>query len=466
MSKKTLGVSWLNGNFRVVACRGNKVKASWEKSSPVEHPGEMAPLLREAVKKTHYKGADVHLVLDHRQLVYHLQDAPLGKPSSLKSFLQRKVAQNQFYEESAAWSYHSPVPGQDKQRFLLTLLPDAVVRGLVGAFDDAGLVLSGIFSPGALLAAQLPQLHLQSNESALLVADLGGVLCLVAGTAGGDILFCRHLSCSTPAMRARAGQEINRTLLYVQQQFGVSINTLWVYGGESLQWLSKVVVRDGMTVRPSPVEKDDCFFARQVTRVPSLSSSNLVPLGDIRRRHLRRISSLGAVSLMLAAVAISALVDREIKRRDVVYARWKQTWNKLEQQRTELLFRQQEILLLERSLADLGNPKDPPVVNLFTRYLSQAVPEDLKLSGFAMARRDDGGFDVRLEGFSQNSTVPFLPLVEDFERELTDGIFHVKITGSTRQDVLRVSEKQSLQISSQAGLHTGLRTFFISGFLP
>jgi hypothetical protein len=240
MSKRALSIIWLNGRLKAAVCQGHHVAASWEHEDLVEHVGELTPLIRQAMTALKFRGSDATFVLDHRQLIYHLQELPPGKPGTLRPLLLRKIAQAKFFDEEAAWGHHPPLPGKENQRLLLTLLPRSVVTGLCGVCAELGLLPVAVFTPSAILATQFKHLHLQAAETVLLAADLGDTLCLVAGRGDGQIMFCRSVSSSGSQHRARAGQEINRTLLYVQQQFGSPINTLWVFGNDAFEWLSLV----------------------------------------------------------------------------------------------------------------------------------------------------------------------------------------------------------------------------------
>ena len=95
MSKKILGISWLNGRFHAAALNGSTVLASWASPQPVPHEGDFAEALAEAVRQTRFTGAQVVVVLDHGSLLFHVEETPPVKGRMLGQLLERRVAQNQ-----------------------------------------------------------------------------------------------------------------------------------------------------------------------------------------------------------------------------------------------------------------------------------------------------------------------------------------------------------------------------------
>lgn len=465
MTKRVLGISWLNGTIKVAVCQGSAIQSSWTCPTRVEHLGEWAPVLRQAIEETGFAGSDVMIVLDHRNLVYHLQDTPPGKPAALKTLLDRKVNQSGYFEEEASWSYHEPYTNKSHQRFLLSLVPRSIVVGLKEICAEEGLSLIGVFSPASLLAHQMKRLHLKPSESALLVADLGGSLCLVAGQGNGNILFARNISDSSSQDQNRAAQEVNRTLLYVQQQFGVSINTLWVFGEALYSTMSTIQIRDGMAVRQSPVEENDYYYSAAAASLSGFLPCNLLSPRELRRRQFRSRVALASLILLLTGGITTSYVDNAVKAREKKEGEFTKKWNALEKVRDRLVYRQQEVILLERSLDSLGSPEDPPITPVFLRYLATVVPPEITLTGLTMSREADV-FRIRLEGHALESEAPILPILETFEKELTEGRFRLTITDSTRHRIFGKGNNPTAHRPTQRYVPRGRRAYFISAQLP
>ena len=76
MARKTLGISWLNGQFHAAALTGGTVTASWSAPKPVADGAEFAAAVTEAISATRFAGTQAMVIIDHRSLLFHVQDIP------------------------------------------------------------------------------------------------------------------------------------------------------------------------------------------------------------------------------------------------------------------------------------------------------------------------------------------------------------------------------------------------------
>src|SRR6266540_2793454 len=102
MARNVLGISWLHGRFQAVTLAGGAVSGSWTSPEPVASDADFGPALAEAVKRTRFTGTRVQVVLDHRSLLFHVQETPPARGKQLGQLLGRLVASNRFFEEPAA----------------------------------------------------------------------------------------------------------------------------------------------------------------------------------------------------------------------------------------------------------------------------------------------------------------------------------------------------------------------------
>jgi hypothetical protein len=69
----TLGVSWLNNQFKAVAVHRGKIEGSWEQPEAAEGEVNFQGLLREAIQKTGFRGQTVSLVLAQPRLAISIR---------------------------------------------------------------------------------------------------------------------------------------------------------------------------------------------------------------------------------------------------------------------------------------------------------------------------------------------------------------------------------------------------------
>ena len=106
MSRHSLGISWVHGRFQAVASSGGQTVGAWTCPAVVEE-SRFEDALSEAVRETGFVGTRVFLVVEHRSLLFHVQETPPAKGRLLDQLLQRLVSQSRFLKSErrgAAWS--------------------------------------------------------------------------------------------------------------------------------------------------------------------------------------------------------------------------------------------------------------------------------------------------------------------------------------------------------------------------
>jgi len=240
MEKKILGISWLNGRFDAAALERGAVSGSWLCPAAVNDEVDFGIALVEAVRQTHFTGTQIMVVLDHRSLLFHVQETPPAAEKLVGQMLQRLIERNQFFEGKALWSRLDLPGAKDKSRFLLALLPEAFVQTLVRTCGDQGFELTGIFPLAAVLDTELRALGVAPSETVLLAIDLGGALHLLLGKGDGTVLFSRTLLTGDAIGSERVLQEINRTLHFAQQQFAAKVTQMFVSGASAFSVAGRV----------------------------------------------------------------------------------------------------------------------------------------------------------------------------------------------------------------------------------
>lgn len=435
MARQTLGISWLNGRFHAAALAGGTVTASWSSPLPVPDGPALADAVAEAVRQTRFCGTQAMMILDHRNLLFHVQATPPAEGKAVDKILEGLVGRSRFFEEKAAWG-RLALPGlTDRHRYLLALLPESLILSLVAAFASRRIELIGVFPVVAVLGDQLRLLAAQEGEAVLLAADLGDAIHLLLGTGDGQVLFSRTVATDGKPAAERVAQEINRTLHYAQEQFGATVNKLFVYGSAALAMLRNFPIRGGLAVAPSPVTEDAFYFARQVFLLSPKLRLNFIPPSVLKRRSNRQLATVAIVLLAAVSFAIVLTTDLRVRARE----------------RALQVQAQQGPAGRWRAL--LGSLAGPSI-----------LPETARLSRVDL-QQVTNGWRVRIEGYAPDSE--FIDVISELEGRLASGPFHLRILQSSRHPAQRdPSSPESPALPAKPTGQTGNeRPFFIEGVI-
>ncbi len=230
MNDTVLSLSLLNERLTPTAVHRGSVAGTWERAEHVTDLADFSSVLREAVKQTGYAGAAVSVVLTHQRLAQQLVESPSAKGRNLKLFLQSRVKQLKPFASDAAWSYQPTLPTRNAQAMLVHLFPRELLDQRVRSCDQLELHCDRVIPASAILQRQLTTLPLEPNEVALLAAETGGATTVVIGRKDGQIYLGRTLSSTWNVHPDRVNVDLNRTVLYVKQQFGVLVGSVWLFG--------------------------------------------------------------------------------------------------------------------------------------------------------------------------------------------------------------------------------------------
>lgn len=465
MSKKILAVSWLQGRFHAAALHGVEMGASWASPQPVSKDGDFGPALAEAVRQTRFKGNQVMIVLDHGSLIFHVEETPPSKGKLLRQVIERRVKQNRFFDEPAAWGRIDLPELKGRHRVLLALAPQSLLRQLAAACAELRLELVAVMPLAVLLGHRLRGLSVPAEETVVLATHLGGSLHLLLGRGDGQVLFSRTVLLGATVQSDRAAQEIARTLHYAQQQFGITVNQLFVFGTEAFHALEGAQIRAGLKVQSGQATDDPFYFARQAGRVAYKTPVNLVSRAESRQRRTRELAAAGLAACLALTAMATLVVERAVRARERTATARGQEFEAAAQADAAYHARQREARRLDAFVRLVGGTNDAPIAELFARYLPTVTPETIHFTE-AGVNRGLGGWEFHLNGFIREPGVDFLAALERFEQQLQSGPLRVEITDSTRQQLFQGNTDEAAPAIRRSGRPGDEKPFFVKGRIP
>ena len=477
MHKLILGLSWINGRFKVVALHKGTVTGQWECPQLVGVADDLKPILLEAVQQTHYTGFLAALVLAHPQLALQLVEAPPVEGRDLAAFLERRAQQVKPFDEPAAWSYQGALPTKSAHGILLYTFPQTILQDLVRSCREINLHLVKLFPTTALLQSQLAHLPLKPGETTLLAAETEGSTALLIGRKSGEIFLGRFLGATWQTDLEHTIAEVKRTTLFTKQRFNTNVDGIWLLGHGAQDHVAYLQRTLDLPVQVCPEPVGPFFWIQEALALPPAASANLITKEMQKapqRRILFRVTSALVALLMACCVAVTAYVETLLQKRTRERVR-------LEPKRQELLLEKQQLNLLQADRArqqvftDFLDKTIPPVAGWFLGYLAN-LPEKLVVTDFRLGRLEpqEGLWQLRLAGLVQPAEgqpvqTAMTENLEVLESRLQSGPYHLTITNSTLR-ALRGGKSAASASSSSSSLLRSLsattdNAFFIEGLM-
>lgn len=432
-----LGVSWLNGEFKAVTLGKGGSGEAFEGTLAPDDTAGLASLLREAVTATGFKGQDVSLILAHPRFGQHHIDAPPAKGTALDAFIRGQVDQQKGFEGPAVWSAQPTFRGKGAQGLLLHLLPKSLLDQLDKGCAKAGLRLVAVVPVMGVIQARLPQLPLGATDLALLAADTGGITSLLIGRPDGQVLLGRSVGGGWSQNTERLLMDLKRTVLFVSQQLGVNIGSLWTLGAPPPEALRTLAGELNLSVAEFPVETGSCYWATEAARWPAGQAPNLISREQQvtpRRRAMFRVSAITAALLAVNAVLIALYFNRLVNEerrnsKDLAHVSYELQGTHKELQRLHA-----ELMRHQASIRELRDHRQPPVAAWFLGHLSEVCPAELLVTG-AQIQREDQFWRFRVEGSvlpgantNRSPAAILTNAVSLFAARLTTGPMHARVT--------------------------------------
>jgi hypothetical protein len=398
-------VGWLGRKFRALATHRGQIQGVWESPEPVEGTHQFGELLRKVVAATGYGGGTVSLVLAHPRLAHQLIEVPPAKGPALHKLLERAAQQRSgsLFTTRAAWSAQPAESVKGTPRYLLNLFPQPLLDELVSGAREAGLFLTAVLPPTAVLHNQLLELPSKDSEVVMLAADTGGTTTVLVGHSDGRVLLARALPGNWNDALPALALDLRRTMLFVNQQHSVDVQALFLFGPNAAERAAELQAQVGLPTRMSPTAATEDYWATEALRLQASAAQNFISREDqMAPQRRRRAWVLGSITTLAVLTCLaSAFQFYRLRRIEV------QDLAGLLDQTGKLQARHRELQELHAGIAQrrdlvalVAGGRAPAVPAWTLGYLSDAVPRELVLTDFSV-RREADAWRLKLVGPAQ-----------------------------------------------------------------
>lgn len=429
----TLGLAWIHGQLDAVALHKGEIAGSWHAPEPCEDFTRFADLVDLAVKQTGYQGSSIQLVLAHPRLAHQLVEIPDASGPALQPLVRRQVERLKVFEEAAAWAFEKAEPAKNAANALVHLLPQSILDQLSAAVEKAGYHLASVLPPTSILHAQLTRLPLGKTDVALLAADFGGSMTVVVGRRDSPLLLARSIDAARVRGAAALAVDLNRTLLYVSQQFGANVTGVWLFGAGLAGRIEELRPLLQIPVEVSPEEPIPQYWAQEVLRVPAEFVTNLVSAQQVRapqRKALLKLSTALTATFLVTGLATAGWLTFRTRQEARLIEGLQVQVSQSQAQHRELQDRFAQLTSRERFVQQVLNESGNPVPLWFLAYLGEITPPEIAVTNLNLLCQSNT-WHVRLSGRLQPSTTTspdsLNRAVESFSHQLRTGPFQAQI---------------------------------------
>lgn len=276
----------------------------------------------------------------------------------------------------------------------------------------------------------------------MVAADTGGMTTVVVGRTDGQLLLVRSLDGTRGREKGGLAVDMNRSLLFVSQQFGLGVAGVWWFGRGTAERLLELSGQIQIAAHPSAEEARPCYWAEEAARLTPLQAPNLIS-AEVRKAPQRRVAlrvTVAVTLLLLALAGVTAGVCEVLVRRETASMR------ELDRRQGPLQARHAELQRIRLEMERRAqfsrvvlDDRPAPVPVWFLAYLSEAVPSDLVLTNLHV-RRQEERWRVRLDGWMPSATNAALQSVAreriaEFVERLGSGPFRVSLAATGRETV-------------------------------
>ena len=435
-SSDVLGFAWLHGTLHAEVFRRQEKVACWASLTAVETWEQFECALDAALEATAFSGTDVFMVLEHPHFVHQVELVPAFSDSTARTYLRGRVQRYEQSREPVLWVSQKTMAAKKESGYLLHLLPTAFYTRLSGFLLARRLDLTRVVPLVVPLQVELQSRTTQRDELVMLAAAAGSATTLMVVRGDGELLFSRTMLARWESDAVRIATEVNRSLLYAKQQFGVIVKRVELLGEVGAGAHAEVQTRCGAEkdVLSRPVHLGGWLQA--VARLSARHPVNLVVghLGRKRRRQFLRRLLIAACWLGLGLMALDHWNESKAwKENERALVRLQARAPELRTQQATLTTRNQEVArrreFVRAAVAD-RLPNAP--VDLLT-FLARIRSADTQFTDYVTKwDAETAKWSFRLEGVIEGDDETARESLNALQRQLERGPLRVRVKDGGR----------------------------------
>jgi len=454
LKRPTLGISWVQGQFHAVFFENGICVSRWHSENPVHTSQEFKATALEACKQLKVShNSDVAMVYESEKLAHPFIQVPPMSGKDLASFLARRAPQEKAFSEDAAWSWTHTFAAKEGQGILLHLLPESFHKEIIQSLEDLKLYPKTLLPLSQVMAQHTLRLPVEDDDVVAMLATFAGETDILITRGDGEILFTRDLGYNWQNNIDVLVRDVDRSILYAKQQFGVAVNKLTTAGEGSADLHAELQSRVNLPMVSAPEDDHHAYcWAMDICNLSPRRTSNLIPVSIQRRRSEKLALRLGIIAtsiLMIAAALIVIQVEILVANSAVVHNA-KEKLAALSQERDTWKKKVAGLETSKSRLQHLNKPNEALYPISFFNYLGFIMPADLILTKATIVQKGDiREFTITGSASNRSDSRSLIGKMEQIDAKLSAPPLNASMDDSWKKSPDQILGRGSSDVSKQ-----------------
>ncbi len=434
-----LSVSLLNGRFKAMSIINDLVHLSWERPGIILKPEPLRQAITDAIRHTEFPGRHISILVEDRRFISLNLQLPMMSLTDRIPILERKVQQVKTWEGPAAWRHHLGIQARGQQNIHLEIWPQQFIDDILLICEELQLDLQQLAPLSALTESQLSTLPVEPGEATILISMLEGNVMFIAGREDGTSFLIRHLAPAQDwvSLGERIGTEVNRTIMFINQQANLTVSQIWFWGEEKRLTLEEVQPHVSTPILPFPVNPDWQYWLWVGATLPMNLSNNFTP-PEVRRAPMRKnlTTAVAAtiVAIMTMCVGTTGIIEgyfaKNQRSLQVVIQQAKALQEDQQLWANRLVTLRHKRQWIQGITSKTSSLEGPFLGYLGTLPLPQTVLKKVSIT------RTPAKWEVEITGSTGTNLAETLLLLEELIAQLAAGPYHVTVEHGWRDQLL------------------------------
>ncbi|MDQ6980906.1 MAG: hypothetical protein Q9M46_05465 [Ghiorsea sp.] len=379
--KKQLGISWIQGEFKATLVQEGVTQTYYQAS--VHTLSQLYIALGLAIPELGAEDADVSMVYEGSELSHHFIQTPPLSHRDLLLYIANRAEQEKIADVPVLHSFKRSLPQQSGDGVILHIINKTFVDELITICQHHHIAITKLIPLSEIMSLEAFRFSTNNNDMILMVAMFGTITEIMATRGDGKVLFLRDLNHNIEHDSTdRLIGEINRSMLYANQQFDVDITQISLIGSaptnitETLQQHFTLPVENTQSDNPY-------FWANEAALLSPAVEGNMLPIQFQFERvgmHIKRMLTITVAIAFLIGVGLTINIEYQVTKAEAHAKSQRSGLTGLIMEQGRLSQQVAAMENIDKRIHELQNTQVYPIAGWFLAELPALLPESLVLT--------------------------------------------------------------------------------------